>query len=42
MQVSHTPTALSAVFDEPNLIAAAGLVPVMELARNCGLHEPTT
>ena len=39
MQVSHTPTALSAAFDEPNLIAAAGLVPVMELARDSGLHE---
>ena len=39
VQVSHTPTALSGRFDEPNLIAAAGLVPVMELARDSGLHE---
>ena len=33
MQLSHTRPAVSAVFDEPNLVSAAGLVPVMALAR---------
>ncbi|CDR06941.1 hypothetical protein GCM10022420_008400 [Streptomyces iranensis] len=37
MQVSHTPAAISAAFDDPNLIAYAGLVPVMRLAERCGL-----
>ncbi|MFI9631032.1 hypothetical protein [Streptomyces sp. NPDC052042] len=37
MQVSHPPAAVSAAFDEPNLIAYAGLVPVMWLAERCGL-----
>jgi hypothetical protein len=37
MQVSHTPAAVSAAFDDPNLIAYAGLVPVMRLAERCGL-----
>ena len=37
MQVSHTPAAVSAAFDDPNLIAHAGLVPVMRLAERCGL-----
>ncbi|ELB94829.1 hypothetical protein Rwratislav_01832 [Rhodococcus wratislaviensis IFP 2016] len=32
MQSSHTFTAGSAVFDERNLVSAAGLVPVLELA----------
>ncbi|MGI5143647.1 IS1380 family transposase [Streptomyces sp. CA-106110] len=39
MQVSHTPAAVSAAFDEPNLIACAGLVPVMRLAERCGLSR---
>ncbi|MFE4888905.1 transposase, partial [Streptomyces sp. NPDC056701] len=37
MQVSHTPAAVSAAFDDPNLVAHAGLVPVMRLAERCGL-----
>ena len=37
MKASHTPAAVSAAFDEPNLIAHAGLVPVMRLAERCGL-----
>ncbi|MGP4053164.1 IS1380 family transposase, partial [Streptomyces sp. 2A115] len=37
MKVSHTPAAVSAAFDDPNLIAHAGLVPVMRLAERCGL-----
>ena len=30
---------VDAVFDDPNLIGAAGLVPVMRLAERAGLHE---
>ncbi|QIK06076.1 IS1380 family transposase [Streptomyces sp. ID38640] len=37
MKVSHTPAAVSAAFDDVNLIAYAGLVPVMRLAERCGL-----
>ena len=39
MRVSHTPAAVSAVFDDPNLIAHAGLVPVLRLAERCGLSR---
>ncbi|MFD9286443.1 IS1380 family transposase [Streptomyces mirabilis] len=39
MQVSHTPAAVSAAFDDPNLIAHAGLIPVMRLAERCGLSR---
>ncbi len=39
MQVFHKPAAVSASFDEPNLVAAAGLLPVMTLARDAGLQE---
>ena len=39
MQVSHRPSAVSVSFDEPNLVSAAGLLPVMTLARDAGLHE---
>ena len=38
MQLCHTPAALSAVFDEPNLIASAGLVPAVALADRIGLR----
>src|SRR5213596_3099485 len=41
MQVSHTPAAVSAAFDDANLIAHAGLVPVMRLAERCGLSRLT-
>ena len=41
MQSSHAPSAVAAVFDEPNLIADAGLVPVMRLAERSGLVELT-
>ncbi|MGW9033210.1 IS1380 family transposase, partial [Streptomyces sp. NPDC055722] len=40
--VSHTPAAVSAAFDDPNLIAHAGLVPVMRLAERCGLPRLVT
>ncbi|MFF1651723.1 IS1380 family transposase [Streptomyces sp. NPDC058240] len=39
MKVSHTPAAVSAAFDDRNLIAYAGLVPVMRLAERCGLSR---
>ncbi|MEV6013894.1 IS1380 family transposase [Streptomyces sp. NPDC051976] len=42
MQVSHTPAAVSASFDDPNLIAQAGLVPVLRLAERCGLSRLVT
>lgn len=37
MQFNHTPAALSAAFDDANLVSAAGLVPVMRLAERAGL-----
>ena len=36
MQVSH---GVSVVFDDPNLVSCAGLVPVLDLAERCGLHR---
>jgi hypothetical protein len=39
MQLWHTPRATSAVFDDPNLVSSAGLVPVLALARSAGLEE---
>src|SRR3954452_21260145 len=39
MQLSHTRPVASAVFDEPNLVSAAGLVPVMALAGKARLRE---
>ena len=38
MQLSHTHRSLSASFDDPNLVSAAGLVPVMALAAKTGLR----
>jgi hypothetical protein len=38
MQLSHTRPVSSAVFDEPNLVSCAGLVPVLALARAGGLQ----
>lgn len=37
--VSHTPAAVSAAFDDPNLLSATGLVPVMRLAQDAGLAQ---
>ena len=37
MQLSHTSRATSAVFDDPNLVSSAGLVPVVALAESAGL-----
>jgi len=39
MQLCHTPRATSAVFDDPNLVSSAGLVPVVALAQSAGLEE---
>ena len=38
MHLCHTPAGLSAVFDEPNLIGSAGLVPAVALADRIGLR----
>ncbi|WP_165984075.1 IS1380 family transposase [Streptomyces sp. YIM 98790] len=39
MQSSHAAAVVSAVFDEPNLVADAGLVPVVRLAERAGLSH---
>jgi hypothetical protein len=39
VQLSHTAKSTSAVFDDPNLVGSAGLVPVMRLAARAGLVE---
>src|SRR4051794_41471085 len=39
MQRSHIRPVVSATFDEPNLVGAAGLVPLMGLAGKAGLRE---
>ncbi|OFE15191.1 transposase [Humibacillus sp. DSM 29435] len=41
MKLSHTLTRTSAVFDDPNLVSSAGLVPVMALADAAGLRKLT-
>ena len=42
MQSSHAASAVGVVFDDPNLIADAGLVPVVALAERAGLPELVT
>ena len=39
MVLSHRPHAVSAGFDDPNLVSAAGLVPVAALAVAAGLRN---
>jgi Transposase DDE domain group 1 len=39
MQLSHTSPVVAAVFDEPNLVSSAGLVPVVKLAQDAGLRR---
>lgn len=39
MQLSHTRAAISAVFDDPNLVSSAGLLPVLALADSAGLRD---
>lgn len=41
MQLSHTRPVASAIFDDPNLVSCAGLVPVSALAQQCGLATLT-
>ena len=38
MQLCHTRSATSVCFDDPNLVSAAGLVPVLALADAAGLR----
>jgi Transposase DDE domain group 1 len=39
MVLSHTRPVKSAVFDDPNLVSSAGLVPMLALARSAGLAQ---
>jgi len=39
MQLSHTRPVVSATFDEPNLMASAGLIPLLALAGKAGLQR---
>ncbi|MBO0821952.1 MAG: IS1380 family transposase [Nocardiopsaceae bacterium] len=39
MRLSHGSSALSATFDDPNLVSAAGLAPVVLLADSCRLGD---
>ena len=39
MQLSHTQAGTTVVFDDPNLIASAGLVPMLALADSAGLAQ---
>ncbi len=39
MQVPHTTRAVSASFDDPNLVSSSGLVPIMKLAARAVLQS---
>ena len=39
MQLKHAPRAMSVVFDDPNLVSAAGIVPVLRLAEQVGVRR---
>ncbi|WAX58443.1 IS1380 family transposase [Jatrophihabitans cynanchi] len=39
MQASHAAAAVSARFDDPNLVSCGGLEPVLRLADSCGLAD---
>ncbi|SNS01603.1 IS1380 family transposase [Blastococcus mobilis] len=39
MRLSHGSSALSATFDDPNLVSVGGLAPVVALAQHCRLGE---
>src|SRR3954467_10626694 len=39
MRLSHGSSALSASFDDPNLVSVAGLAPVVALAQSCRLGD---
>ncbi|MFJ8582509.1 IS1380 family transposase [Micromonospora sp. NPDC093277] len=42
MRLRHDTPVTRASFDDPNLVSCAGLVPVMRLARQAGLHDAVT
>jgi hypothetical protein len=42
MRLLHTAVKTRAVFDDPNLVSHAGLVPAMRLASNVGLEDLVT
>jgi hypothetical protein len=39
VKLSHTCAASSAVFDDPNLVSSAGLLPTLALAQGAGLSR---
>lgn len=39
MRLSHGSPALSASFDDPNLVSAGGLAPALALAQDCRLAD---
>ncbi|HEX5567576.1 MAG TPA: IS1380 family transposase, partial [Streptomyces sp.] len=39
MRLSHASSALSATFDDPNLVSVGGLAPVVALAQSCRLGD---
>jgi len=39
MRLSHTLARTSTVFDDPNLVSSAGLVPILALADPAGLQD---
>jgi len=39
MQLSHRRPVAAALFNDPNLVSCAGLVPVSALAQRCGLAK---
>src|SRR5258706_2554810 len=41
MQLSHTRPVASAIFDDPNLVSCAGLVPIAAMVQKCGLKALT-
>ncbi|NLU80924.1 IS1380 family transposase [Micromonospora sp. HNM0581] len=42
MRLRHDAPVVRATFDDPNLVSCAGLVPVMRLAEQAGLHDAVT
>lgn len=42
MRLRHDAPVVRATFDDPNLVSCAGLVPVMRLAQQAGLHDAVT
>lgn len=39
MQFKHAPAAVFAVFDDPSLVSAAGLVPMLRLVQHAGVDR---